>query len=113
MDYSKLGTVDTEGESDDEYTPDLEEFQLKLDNKKSPSAARMAAQKRKHDKPKPHSRPPSSLENDTIKETTDSSKSPKQRKENLNIKTVALPKCSKLHSFKCPSCEHTSQSEKE
>ena len=37
----------------------------------------------------------------------------KQNRGNLNIKMVALPKCVKLRSFKCPSCDYSSQSEKE
>ena len=36
-----------------------------------------------------------------------------QRKGNLSIKTVTLPKRIKLRSFKCPSCDHRARSEKE
>ena len=53
--YPIPGMDDTDGESTDEYTPNSNKTRTKLDNKKMPSAARMAAQKRKHDKPKPHS----------------------------------------------------------
>ena len=51
-------TEETDGESTDEYTPNLAKTGTKLDSKKMPSASRIAAQKRKHDTPKPHSRPP-------------------------------------------------------
>ena len=53
MNYSKLDSAETDGDNTDEYTPSIKSTQPKLDNKKSPSAARMATQKRKHDKPKP------------------------------------------------------------
>ena len=53
--YPISGMDDTDGESTDEYTPNSAKTRTKLDNKKMPSASRIAAQKRKHDKPKPHS----------------------------------------------------------
>ena len=110
-------TEETDGESTDEYTPNSAKTVTKLDSKKRPSASRIAAQKRKHDTPKPDSQPPKSLESAAKKETQEPSK-PKpnptsQRKGNLCIKTVTLPKRIKLRSFKCPSCDHRARSEKE
>ena len=67
--YPISGMDDTDGESTDEYTPNSNKTRTKLDNKKMPSAARIAAQKRNHDKPKPHSQPPNSSETAAKKET--------------------------------------------
>ena len=108
-------TEETDGESTDEYTPNSAKTVTKLDSKKMPSASRIAAQKRKHDTPKPHSRPPKSMESAAKKETQEPPKPnpTKQRKGNLSIKTVTLPKRIKLRSFKCPSCDHRARSEKE
>ena len=113
--YPKSGTDDMDGESTDEYTPNSDKTRTKLDNKKMPSASRIAAQKRKHDKPKPHSRPPNSSEPAAKKDTMEPPKPnpTNQQKGNLSIKTVTLPKRIKLHSFKCPSCDHRARSEKE
>ena len=60
---------------------------------------------------------PYSNESAAKKETQEPSK-PKpnptsQRKGNLCIKTVTLPKRIKLRSFKCPTCDHRARSEKE
>ena len=78
-----------------------------------PSAARLAAQKRAHDKPKPLPQAPTSSENVADPVSIKPPSSPKQQKGSLKIKTVTLPKRIKLHSFKCPSCVHISRSEKE
>ena len=87
-------TEETDGESTDEYTPNSAKTGTKLDSKKMPSASQIAAQKRKHDTPKPHSLPPKSLEPAAKKETQEPPKpNPiNQRKGNLHIKTVTLPK---------------------
>ena len=108
-------TEETDGESTDEYTPNSAKTVTKLDSKKMPSASRIAAQKRKHDTLKPHSRPPKSLESAAKKETQEPPKPnpTNQRKGNLHIKTVTLPKRIKLRSFKCPSYDHRARSEKE
>ena len=53
--YPISGIDEMDGESTDEYTPNPTKTRTILDNKKIPSVSRMAAQKRKHDKPKPHS----------------------------------------------------------
>ena len=108
-------TEETDGESTDEYTPNSAKTVTKPDSKRMPSASRIAAQKRKHKTPKPHSRPPKSLKSAAKKETQEPPKPnpTNQRKGNLHIKTVTLPKRIKLRSFKCPSCEHRAQSEKE
>ena len=55
VDYSGPEMNDTDSESTDEYIPNSDQSRAKLDNKKMPSAAQIATQKRKHDKPKPHS----------------------------------------------------------
>ena len=47
------------------------------------------------------------------KETVESPSSSKQHRGTLKIKTLTLPKRIKVRSFKCPSCDHTSRSEKE
>ena len=103
--YPISRTEETDGESTDEYTPNPAKTGTKLDSKKMPSVSRIAAQKRKHDTPKPHSRPPKSLEPAAKKETTEPPKpNPiNQRKGNLHIKIVTLPTRIKLRSFKCPS----------
>ena len=72
VDYSKPEMDDTDSDSTDEYTPNSDKSRTKLDNKKMPSAARMATQKRKYDKPKPHSQPPRSSEITAKKETIES-----------------------------------------
>ena len=59
--YPKPRADDDDGDSTDEYTPQSEKLRIKLDNKKAPSAARLSAQKRTHDEPKPHSQAPHSL----------------------------------------------------
>ena len=53
--YPISRTEETDGESTDEYTPNPAKTRTKLDSKKMPSVSRIAAQKRKHDTPKPHS----------------------------------------------------------
>ena len=57
--------------------------------------------------------PISSPKNKNTSENTDSSESPKPKRGNLSIKTVALPKCAKQWSFKCPSCDHIAWGEKD
>ena len=52
-------------------------------------------------------------ENKNTSENTDLSESPKTKRWNLSIKMVALPKCAKQRSFKCPSCDHIARSEKD
>ena len=63
LNYSEPEIEVSDGNSTDEYTPQLEKPQNKLDNKKRPSAARLAAQKRRRDKPKPPPKPQTSPEN--------------------------------------------------
>ena len=108
-------TEETDGESTDEYTLNSAKTVTKPDSKRMPSASRIAAQKRKHKTLKPDSRPPKSLKSAAKKETQEPPKPnpTNQRKGNLHIKTVTLPKRIKLRSFKCPSCEHRARSEKE
>ena len=113
LNYSEPEIEDIDGNSTDEYTPQSEKPQNKLDNKKRPSAARLAAQKRTHDKPKPPPQPHASSENTVDPVSIKPPSSPKKPKGSLNIKTVTLPKRIKLCSFKCPSCDHISPSEKE
>ena len=60
LNYSEPEIEVSDGNSTDEYTPQLEKMQNKLDNKKGPSAARLAAQKRRRDKPKPLPKPQTS-----------------------------------------------------
>ena len=113
LNYSEPEIEVSDGNSTDEYTPQLEKTQNKLDNKKGPSAARLAAQKRRRDKPKPPPKPQTSPVNTVDPVSIKPPSSPKKRKGSLNIKTVTLPKRIKLRSFKCPSCDHISRSEKE
>ena len=108
-------TEETDDESTDEYTPDSAKTVTKPDSKRMPSASRIAAQKRKLKTLKPDLRPAKSLKSAAKKETQEPPKPnpTNQRKGNLHIKTVTLPKRIKLRSFKCPSCEHRARSEKE
>ena len=95
LDYSKLSDEGSDGESTEEYTPEVEQ-PPKLDSKKFPSAEHIAAQKRqhhnKHDKPKHALANSSSPEDSNASADTQPIKPTKARKGSLSITTVALQK---------------------
>ena len=106
LDYSKLSDEGSDGESTEEYTPEVEQ-PPKLDSKKFPSAEHIAAQKRqhhnKHDKPKHAVANSSSPEDSNASADTQPIKPTKARKGSLSITTVALQKRVRKRNFKCPS----------
>ena len=86
----------------------------KLNNKRKPSASRIAAQHHK----KQHTdqdKPERDKNNSVVQEPQDpeSTADEKSMKGELNIKMVSLPKRVRAHTFKCQVCKFVCHSEKE
>ena len=86
----------------------------KLNNKRKPSASRIAAQhhKKQHTD---HDEPERDKNNSVVQEPQDpeSTVDEKSMKEGLNIKTMSLPKRVRVRTFKCQVCKFVCHSEKE
>ena len=114
INYSTMAVVEEPANSDsDEYLPQPKP-PPKLDNKRKPSASRIAAQRHKkqhtdHDKPE-HDKNIGVIQEPQHPKSTVNEKS---MKGELNIKTVSLPKRVRTCTFKCQVCKFICHSEKE
>ena len=113
INYATMTILDDPANSDsDEYLPEPDPLP-KLNNKRKPSASRIAAHHKKgrdsRDEPKPddteHAR-----ETPPVSETA-SEEMP--TKGELKIKTVSLPKRARSRTFRCQTCKYSCHSEKE
>ena len=114
INYSTMAVIEESANSDsDEYLPQPMP-PPKLNNKRKPSANRIAAQCHKkqhtdHDKPKRDKNIGVVQEPQDPESTVDE----KSMKGELNIKMVSLPKRVQVRTFKCQVCKFVCHSEKE
>ena len=114
INYATMTILDDPANSDsDEYLPEPDPLP-KLDNKRKPSASRIAAQHHKkgrdsRDEPKPD-------DTEHARKTPPVSKTASEEmptKGELKIKTVSLPKRARSRTFRCQTCKYICHSEKE
>ena len=115
INYASMSAANENMESDsDEYSPKSEPMP-KLNNKRFPSASRVAAQVHKKTRPD-HDEPKQTSTDSTEPKAQPSqvaSNDGKNMKGKLDIKTVGLPKRVRAHTFKCQICKFVCHSEKE
>ena len=113
IDYSTMTVIEESANSDyDEYLPQPTPLP-KLNNKRKPSAMRIAAQR--HKKQTNHDIPEHDNDIGVVKEPQDPKSIVEEKpvKGELNIKTVSLPKRVRVRTFKCQICKYVCHSEKE
>ena len=114
INYSTMAVIEHPVNSDsNEYLPQPTP-PPKLNNKRKPSASRIAAQRHKKQHTN-HDEPECGKNNSVVQEPQDpeSMMDEKSTKGELNIKTVSLPKRVRAHTFKCQVCKFVCHSEKE
>ena len=114
INYSTMAIIEDPANSEsNEYLPQPMP-PPKLNNKRKPSASRIAAQhhKKQHTD---HDKPECDKNNSVVQEPQDpeSMADEKSTKEELNIKTVSLPKRVRVCTFKCQVCKFVCHCEKE